>query len=150
APADARHLRAGPELPLHAFEGGDPGRRQVGVVIRAEEALGADEERGVVLVPADTLAGAEGGGDLGLVLEEGGQDLEAALSEGRALLVGEDHGLLGVEAKARRRGIVVDVAARGLRAEPLADVALGRARTRGELGRSGGGGPPRALGRARA
>src|SRR5205807_1806651 len=99
------------ELLLDALEGGDPRARQVRVVVRTEKALGADEERGVVLVPADALPAPEGRRDLRLVLEERGQDLEAALGEDGALLVGEHHRLLVVQAEPARGGIIIHVTA---------------------------------------
>ena len=63
---------------------------------------------------------------------------EEAMARGffRTRLVGQDHRLLGRHAVAPRRRVVVDVAARGVRIEPLADVALGGAGARGQFGGS--------------
>ena len=54
---------------------------------------------------------------------------------GRALLVGQRHRLLGRQRVAPAGGVVVDVAARGLRVQPLAHVALADAGAPRQLGR---------------
>src|SRR5438874_8705171 len=57
AAADVRDTGAALELLAHALEGWDPLIHQVCVVAGAKEALDADEEIRIVLVPADALAG---------------------------------------------------------------------------------------------
>ncbi len=59
AAADVGDARAGAQLRLDAVERRDPRVDEVGDVAGAEEALGALEQRVVVLVPADAGAGAE-------------------------------------------------------------------------------------------
>jgi hypothetical protein len=63
------------------------------------------------------------------------RELEGAGHEGRAVGLGEGHGLLGRELVAVGLGVVHDVAAGRLGVEPLAHVALGGVGTGGELGR---------------
>ena len=135
AAADVGDARAGPQPRLHAVEGRDPRLDQVAEIRRAEEPLDAVEERVVVLVPADALAGAERLGELVDDPAGGDRGLERADEERRAVLVGERHRLLGRQRVQARFGVVGDVARRGLRVQPLADVALGgpglRGKTRG-------------------
>jgi hypothetical protein len=63
-------------------------------------------------------------------------DLEEAGQVRRALLIREGHRVLGREREAPAGGVVLNVAAGRLGVEPLAHVALGRARSLGELGRA--------------
>jgi hypothetical protein len=67
----------------------------------------------VVLAPAEAAAGAEGLGDLRLVLGGRGGDLEGAGHEGRAGVVGEGERLLLGEQVAVAGRVVGDVAAGG-------------------------------------
>ncbi len=142
AAADVGDARAGAQLRLHPVERGDPRLDQVAEVGRAEEPLDAVEHAVIVLVPADALAGAERLGEP--VDDPAGRDrgLEGADDEGRAVLVGEGHRLLGRQRVAARLGVVGHIARGGLRVQPLADVALGGGGLRGE-GRGG----ERAVGR---
>ena len=64
-------------------------------VAGAEEALGAAEQAGVVLVPSDAAAVAKRVGDFGFVADGGGGNLVHAGKERRAVFVGEHQGLLG-------------------------------------------------------
>ena len=50
AAADLGHQRPVPQPSLHAFQRRDPFRDEVGRIARPEEALGAAEQRGIVLV----------------------------------------------------------------------------------------------------
>jgi hypothetical protein len=75
---------------VEGVEDGD----QVGRVAGAEEPLGALPQVGVVPVPAEAVAGADGLGDPGLVLDGRGGELEGAGNERRAGLVGQGEGLL--------------------------------------------------------
>ena len=86
-----------------------------------------------MLVPTDAFAGAERLGDFRLVVEHGGEDVEAAGHERRARVVGEHEGLLRSHRVAAGGGLVVDVLGGGNGREPLADVALGSARPCGQF-----------------
>ena len=126
--------RAALELVDDAVERGQPGREEVGVVARAEEALAAVEDVVVVLVPADADAAARGLGDPRRVEHRAERDLEEAGQVRGAVRVGQRDRLLGRQRVAAALGVVLDVAARRLRVQPLADVALGGAGAVGELG----------------
>ena len=133
AAADVGDAGAALEPLDDAVERGQPGRDQVGVVAGPEEALAAVVDVVVVLVPADAGAAARGIGDARRVQHAAERDLEEPGQVGRAVGVGERDGLLGRQAVAALGRVVLDVAAGGLRVEPLAHVALGRAGARGEL-----------------
>ena len=81
--------------------GDDAGKRweqvfdRVFGIVRAEEALGALEHLGIVLVPANAITCAEGGCDLGLIAHQGANDLERSGDEGRTVVLGRREGLLG-------------------------------------------------------
>lgn len=60
----------------HAVECWQPGADQVGVVAGPEEAFGAAEQTGAVIVPAEPLARTEGLPDLLLVQPQRRDDLE--------------------------------------------------------------------------
>ena len=82
------------ELGDDAVERGQPGVDEVRDVAGLEEPFGPDEQAGVVLVPAEALAGAEPVGD-GVDVPEGADgDLHARGEVGRAVRVGEGRGLL--------------------------------------------------------
>ena len=74
------------------------------MIRRAEEPLDAMEERVIVLVPADALAGAERLGELVHDPAGGDRGLERADDEGRAVLLGERQRLLGRHRVAARFG----------------------------------------------
>jgi hypothetical protein len=74
--ADVGDARARLELLDDAVERGQPRRDEVARVARAEEPLRALEQAVVVLVPSDAGAAAERLGDLGLVVDDGGDELE--------------------------------------------------------------------------
>src|SRR5207237_990386 len=112
------------ELGLDAFERRDPRAHQVRVVAGAEEALGALEEVGLVLVPADAFTGAEALHDLRRAPYGGDHRLEAAEDAGGALLVRQTFGLLFAQEVATRLRVVGDVTGGGFRGEPFANVAL--------------------------
>jgi hypothetical protein len=94
----------------------------------------------VVLVPAEAFAGAEPLGDLGHGPQRRDGEQERAGQVRRALLVREGEGLLLRERVAAAGRVVLDVLPRGLRVEPLADVALVGARALGQF--AGGQRPP--------
>src|SRR5262249_16701449 len=71
AAADVRSLGALFQLGADAPKGRQPLIDEVGRVARAKEPLGAAEETGAVLVPADALAALEGG-QHGLVIPDVG------------------------------------------------------------------------------
>ena len=120
--SDVGDASAGLELGDDPVERRHPGCDELADVGGPEEPLGADEQVVVVLVPSDALAGAEAGGQRGLVLVDRRGDRHATREEGRARFVGEAHGLRFVEVERAVRGVVVAVLAGGLRREPFADV----------------------------
>ena len=126
------------QLLLDALERGQPRRDEVGDVAGPEEQLGAAEEVAVVLLPPEALAGAEALGDLGFVAHARRGDVERARKKRRALRVGQAGGLLRGQEEALALGVVLDIAAGGLRAQPLAHVALVGVRARRELRRRDG------------
>ena len=88
-----------------------------------------------MFVPADALASAEGIHQPWLHTDGRHGCLEAADHEKRTALVGEQERLLRRQAVAAGQWIKVDVAARCLRVQPLAYVALAGTRGGGQLGR---------------
>ncbi len=121
--ADVRHLRAGPQLGLHAVQRGQPRADQVGAVAGPEEPLAPGEHVGVVGVPAHPRAGAERPGDLRLGAQRGHRELERPGHEQRAVRIGQRECLLLGERVFAAGRVVLDVAAGGLAAQPLVDVA---------------------------
>ena len=91
----------------------------------------------VVLVPADAVAVDEPLGDALAHRDGGVRGLERAQHLVRAGLVGEHQRVLGRQHEARR-SVIDDEAARGLRVEPLAHVALLGAGALGQFGRRDG------------
>ena len=77
----------------------------------------------VVLVPTEACARAKGVDDARDGAQRGGGHLECAGHERGTAFLRERERLLRIEAEQRRRRVVVDVAARGLRGEPLLHVA---------------------------
>ena len=130
--ADVRDRRARAQSRLDALERGNPCVHEVGAVTGPEESLGPDEEVVVMLVPPDPVAVMKGFGQFLVRFRRGRHDLEPAHDEGGAVLVGEQQGLFGPEAITAVAG-VRHVARRAQRIEPLPDVALVRARPRGQL-----------------
>ena len=137
--ADVGDGGAGPQLVLHAVERRDPGRDQVGDVAGAEELLAAGEHVGVLLVPAQAAAGPEGLGDPRLGPQRAEREHERAGRVDAAVRVGQREGLLFGHRVAVGGRVVLDVAARGLAAQPFGDVARVGLRARGQL--LGGRGP---------
>ena len=133
AAADVGDARARQQLRLDAVERRDPRLHEVRAVAGPEEPLAAFEQRVVVLVPADAGPAAERLGDLRLVAHGGRHQLEGAGEERRAVLVGERDRVLGGQRVAAV--LVGHVAAGGLRAQPLAHVALAGAGALRELAR---------------
>jgi hypothetical protein len=97
----------------------------VGGVAGTEEPHDPGEEPVVVGVPADSCAGAEGVDEHVVIGVAGSDGLERAGEEDRAILVGNDHGVLGGQLVGARGRVVDDVPAGGLIGEPFAHVALG-------------------------
>ena len=133
--ADVGDARTGQQLLLDTLERGQPRRHEVRDVAGPEEQLGSAEQVAVVLVPPEAFARPEALGDLGLVAHARRGDVEGAGKERRALGIGEAGRLLRRQEEALAVGVVLGVAAGGLRAQPLAHVALVGARPRGELAR---------------
>ena len=132
--ADVGDLRAAFELLLDPVESRDPLGHEVPAVAGPEEALGPAEQAVVVLVPAHALAAAERLEDLVFV----GVERRDRVVDARGCRTGCPR--RPARARARRAacsdrvvGVVGHVAARRLVAQPLADVALGRARAFGHL-----------------
>ena len=123
---------AGLEPCLHPVEGGDPLADEVHGVARTEEPLAALVDPGIVLVPAHAGAGAERIRDLRLVANRA----DAQLKRPRQVRVEQQERVLRRQREAAARRVVGDVAARGLRGQPLAHVPLARAGALGQLRRS--------------
>ena len=138
AAADVGHLGSAAQLRLDAAERGDPACSEVHQVARAEEPLDAVVERVMMLVPAHAFAGAERIFNLVHVVEAGQDDLERSGQERGAVLRGQHHRLLWRQGVGLRCGIVGDVAAGGIRVQPLADISLAGFGARGKLGRGDG------------
>src|SRR5271163_1432085 len=115
-------FRARFEFRLRVAKRGDPLSDQMRAVVWTEKALRSGEELMVVLVPADTLAGAKSLRDFRLVLEAGAEQLEKAGEKNGTLLVGERHGLLRRQRELRGSRVVADESSGRLRREPFADV----------------------------
>jgi hypothetical protein len=113
-------------------------QHEVRVVSGAKEPLAAGRHALIVLMPAETAAGLEGGLDLRARPERGRRQLKCATYERGAVLVGKGHGLLRGQLVALRDGIVGHEPAGRLRVQPLADVPFGRAGLFSELLRSYG------------
>ena len=133
AATDVGDAGAAFELLDDAGERRKPFRDEVHAVVGAEGALGAAEEAVVVLVPADALASAEALRDARPAVHHGGRGLEDPGHRHRARLVGEDERVLGGQRVAVLAAVIGHEAARGLRVEPLAHVALVRVGARREL-----------------
>ena len=147
--ADVGDQRAGPQLLLDPVERGDPGRHQVRRVPGPEEPLAAVEDVRVLLVPAHAGAGAERLLDPRLGPQRAERELERAGQEDRPVRVGQREGLLVGQRVAVGARVVLDVAAGGLPAQPLGDVAGCRCRC-ARPARSRSPGRRRGRGRARA
>jgi hypothetical protein len=122
---------------LQTVQLGDPGAGQLVDVAGAEEALDAQEDVGVVLVPAHPRTGRE---RLRQPVERAGgagRRLEATRDVGRAVGDAEQLPLLRRQREAALPQ-VVDVARRGHGQQPLLHVALDEPGAVGELRRTGG------------
>ena len=122
AAAEVGDRGAALELGLDAVQRRDPLGQQVHQVPRPEEPLAAGEDVLVVLAPAVPGPGAERLLDVVLGLERAEGELEGAGQEHRAGRVGQRERLLGRHRVRRAAGVVLDVAAGGLAAQPLVDV----------------------------
>ena len=146
AAADVEHVDALLQPLDEAGDLGEPLGEQGVAVERAEEPLHAAEQARVVLVPGDALAGGVPVRQLVDRRPDGGDGLVAAGHRGRAVVVGEDDGVLGREGERAR---LLRRTARSRRppgGEPLPQVALGQPGVLRQLlagHRAGGGqGPP--------
>ena len=101
---------------------------------RATEPLFGVEQAGVAVVPGDALTGAEGVAERGQHGVDGGEELEGADEQRRAVLVSQHGGGLGGELEGVGVRVVHDEAVGDLRAGPLAQVALVDAGAFGERG----------------
>ncbi len=82
------------QLLLDAIQRRNPTTHQVGGVIGTEEALGADEQIGIVLMPADALAGAEGFRHFRFIAQQRHEELKHARKLRRAVFHGKRERLL--------------------------------------------------------
>ena len=114
----------GPQLVLHALQGGNPLGDQVRAVGRPEGPLGSLEQRVAVLVPAHSPSGAEALHDAWGHAHHRRHTLEDPGQTDRARVVGQDERLLRRQFIGLGRGVVAQEAARRLRVGPLPHVAL--------------------------
>ena len=136
AAADVGDERAALQLVDDAVERGQPLGDQVGVVAGPEEALAALVDVVHVLVPAEARRRCgPPRRSCGESMHRAERDLEEPGQVGRAVRIGQRDRLLGRQRVAAAVGVVVDVAARRLGVQPLADVALGGAGALGQFGR---------------
>ena len=134
ATADVGH--PGPRLQLvhHPVEGREPGLHQVRLVAGPEQPQRPGVQPLVVGAPVDALAGRERA-DERVVVDVAGRDRLEGTGEEHRALVGQHERVLGTELEGPVVGVVGDVAAGGLVAQPLADVPLVRAGALGQVGR---------------
>ena len=116
-----------------AFQRGNPGAYQVRGVVGPEKSFRAAKKLRVMFMPADSRARAERFADPLFGLRGSQRHLECSRKIDRAFFVGQSKNLFFVHAVLLRFWIVFNVAARGLRAEPFADVTLVAAGTFGQL-----------------
>ncbi len=107
-----------------AIQGRKPLAHQMMPVAGTEKSLRGAEQAAVLLVPADAMAGAECGQYLIFGAECRGGNVEEAGEERWTVLVGEHNRLFRLERITAAFGFVGDLARRGLRREPFADIAL--------------------------
>ena len=131
--ADIGHLASGPQFGVGTVQRRDPGLHEVGAVAGTEEPLGPLKQIGVMLMPADPVAGTEGLHRFGKDASGGEHPLEATDHIRRAGLVGQGNGLFLVEFVAALSGIV-DVPRGSHPAGPLPHVAFGCPGPPGQLG----------------
>jgi hypothetical protein len=135
AAADIRGACPSLKLVHNAIERRQPLADQMHVVAGAEEALATMEQTLIVLAPFHALTSAE-------ILKRALAHVEEILDKqirtrqiDRPCRVGHAERLLRVQMVFINGGIVVDVAARGLIAEPLTNVALVGLGARGQIAR---------------
>src|SRR3569833_2605069 len=105
------------------------------VVSRAEESLDAVEETRMVLTPFHAPAGTEVLAHAWVRMEQGKGDLIGTSQVHWAGGVGQARRLHLVEPVRARHRVVLDIATRGLIAEPLTHVAFARAGSRRQFSR---------------
>src|SRR5690606_33010938 len=102
-----------PAPPLQALddtvESGQPRRYEVCPVRRPEEGRAAAGQALVVIAPGDAFAGAKGAQHLVFVEPDRGRNVPGRRDENRAVLAGEDHGLLGRQLVGIASRVVHDV-----------------------------------------
>ena len=126
----------GPRLQLvrHPVEGREPGLHQVRLVAGPEQPQCPGVQPLVVGAPVDALARRERANER-VVVDVAGRDRLEGTGEEHRPLVGQHERVLGTELEGSVVGVVPDVAAGGLVAQPLADVPLVRAGALGQVGR---------------
>jgi hypothetical protein len=135
---DVGHLGSALQLVDDAVKRGQPRADQVGVVAGAEEAFGSLEEAGMMLTPLHARSGFEVAERLLERVERGLDDVVCAGHVDRAIRVGQAQRLLRTERPLVACGVVLDVSACALIAQPFADVALVGAGALRKLGRRHG------------
>jgi hypothetical protein len=133
ATADVEHTGPVAQPLDQTRDGGQPLREQRVRVQRAVVALHRRGEALVVLVPGDALPGGEGAREAVHRGPHRGGELEHARHRDRAVVVGEHCRPLGGQREARGLRVVVEVAGRRLRREPLAQIPLGEPAPLGKL-----------------
>src|SRR2546429_1507033 len=93
--SNIRHTDSLLEFRFHAIQRWNPGAHQIAYVVWTEESLCAQEERGIVFIPAHAIAGAKRLTQLWLVLYHGADYVECAGEICGASLVRQHEGLLG-------------------------------------------------------
>ena len=135
---DVEHPDARLETRDQARHRGEPLGEQRRAVHRPVEPRHAAEDARVVSVPRQPLAGRVRVGELVDRRPDPGDQLEAGGQGGGAHLLREHGGGLDGESEGLAGRVVRDVAVRGLRGQPLLDIAPGHAGALGQRGDGGG------------
>src|SRR5579871_6617116 len=94
ATADIRHTRARCQLWYHAIQGREPGGNKILQIARSEKPGDCAKQAASKVTPCDTAAITKCRLYLGLSLRPGGDTVERSQHRDRAVLDGEEHGLL--------------------------------------------------------
>ena len=124
AAADIGHLRAGLQPLLDAVERRNPRLHDIVDIARTEERASGAEQAAGMIAPPHAGAFAKALLDLALGLDHRGGEFERAGQIDRAVAIDEHHALLGVQAEVAACRVVIDIAVRGLRQRPFADIAF--------------------------
>ena len=124
--ADVGRSGPGGKLGLDAVQRGNPRRDQIATIVRAEESFGAGKQSAIVLAPIESAAGAKVFDHPRLGLEQRRNHFPRARNEIGAILIGQCRRLLGRQGVFIALRVIGDIPARGLIAEPFANIALRR------------------------